>query len=209
MAVIESTNLHIEQGTDFEASFDLRKLDRSIEDLTGVEPEDVVGRIRKYPSSRHFKEFQTNLNINDGILTISMSAENTSLLSPGRNTFDVLIKQNEKTRKVIKGTIIVYETASLLTGSESPGDGDNVIYIPQKLEDLVNVGITTSSKKDKYVLMYDATTNKYKLVNPDEVLSASVSTPNEDLSDPVIPEIFANQLDEILDNSIDVDAGGF
>lgn len=78
--------------------------------------------------------------------------------------------------------------------------------ISLKLENLTDVDITPTNKKDQYVLMYNATTNKYKLVNPDDVLSASSTT---ELTQPGLPGDFLNQLDTDLDNKIDVDGGTF
>lgn len=60
-----------------------------------------------------------------------------------------------------------------------------------------------SGVQDKYLVMYDATTQKYITVNPDEVLSASLTT------DGGLPQDFINQLDVDLDNKIDLDAGTF
>jgi hypothetical protein len=57
--------------------------------------------------------------------------------------------------------------------------------------------------QDKYLVMYDAATQKYITVDPDVVLSASVTT-NQGL-----PQDFINQLDVDLDNKIDLDAGTF
>jgi hypothetical protein len=75
--------------------------------------------------------------------------------------------------------------------------------MPQELNDLTNVEITGNS--DQYVLMYDATTNKWRNVNPDEVLSAATTDPIS----PGLPQDFENQLDVDLDNKIDLDAGVF
>jgi hypothetical protein len=79
------------------------------------------------------------------------------------------------------------------------------LQVPAKLQDLIDVGITETDKKDKYVVMYDSSTGLYKLVNPDEVLSAATSEPIQ----PGLPANFTNQLDIDLDNKIDVDAGEF
>jgi hypothetical protein len=57
--------------------------------------------------------------------------------------------------------------------------------------------------QDKYLIMYDATTQKYITVDPDVVLSSSLTT-NQGL-----PQDFINQLDVDLDNKIDLDAGTF
>lgn len=63
-----------------------------------------------------------------------------------------------------------------------------------------------SNVNDKYVLMYDAVTQKYKMVNPDEVLSAASTT---ETIQPGLPADFENVLDVDLDNRIDLDAGAF
>jgi hypothetical protein len=63
-----------------------------------------------------------------------------------------------------------------------------------------------TNKNDKYVIMYDATSQYYKLVNPDAVLSAASST---ETIQPGLPADFENVLDVDLDNRIDLDAGNF
>ena len=80
------------------------------------------------------------------------------------------------------------------------------IQVPAKLQDLVDVDIKDNDKKDKYVLMYNAEENEYRLVNPDEVLSASSNT---ETSQPGLPNDFVNTLDVDLDNKIDIDGGEF
>lgn len=75
-----------------------------------------------------------------------------------------------------------------------------------KLEELEDVSINVSNKKDKYILMYDVGLNKYILVNPDDVLSASSTT---ETTQPGLPQDFIDQLDTVLDNKIDLDAGTF
>lgn len=75
--------------------------------------------------------------------------------------------------------------------------------MPQKLVDLEDVNI--SGTNDKYILSYDATTQKWTNINPDDVLSAAVT----DNVSPGLPSDFINQLDIDLDNKIDLDAGNF
>jgi hypothetical protein len=77
--------------------------------------------------------------------------------------------------------------------------------VPASLQDLLDVNITENDKNDKYVLMFDAEQNKYKLVNPDEVLSASIT----DSIQPGLPTNFTDQLDVDLDNRIDLDGGSW
>lgn len=76
--------------------------------------------------------------------------------------------------------------------------------MPSNLNDLLDVEIT--GNPDKYVLMYDATSGKWKNKNPDEVLSASSTTES---TSPGLPSDFIDELDVDLDNRIDLDAGTF
>jgi hypothetical protein len=80
----------------------------------------------------------------------------------------------------------------------------NFIEMPQNLDELTDVEI--SGNNDKYVLMYDASTNKWRDVNPDAVLSAASNT---ETTQPGLPNDFVDTLDVDLDNKIDLDAGGF
>ena len=75
--------------------------------------------------------------------------------------------------------------------------------MPIKLDELTDVEI--SGNNDKYVLMYDEATGKWRDVNPDDVLSAATTEPIQ----PGLPQDFENQLDVDLDNKIDLDAGEF
>lgn len=79
------------------------------------------------------------------------------------------------------------------------------LQVPARLEDLIDVSVDSTNKKDKYVLMYDDTLNKYKLVNPDDVLTAATNEPIQ----PGLPAEFDTQLSTDLDNRIDLDAGTF
>lgn len=78
--------------------------------------------------------------------------------------------------------------------------------VAQNLADLNDVNINNLNKKDKYVLMYNASTQKYTLENPDVVLSASSTT---ETTQPGLPADFLDRLDIDLDDRIDMDAGSF
>lgn len=78
------------------------------------------------------------------------------------------------------------------------------VIMARRLDDLLDVDVT--DVKDNYILMYDAVTQKYKTVNPDEVLSASSTT---EQTSPGLPTDFVNTLDVDLDDRIDLDAGTF
>jgi hypothetical protein len=65
--------------------------------------------------------------------------------------------------------------------------------------------VDTSGVSDKYVVMYNATTQKYTMVNPDDVLLATITEPVS----PGIPNDFVDELDVDLNNRINLDAGNF
>ena len=77
--------------------------------------------------------------------------------------------------------------------------------VPTKLGDLLDVEL--DGNLDKYVLMYDATSQKWKNVNPDEVLISA--TLDQTPGYVGLPSVFEDQLDSDLDNRIDIDAGTF
>lgn len=114
MAVAEFTNLTIQKGTDFEATFNIFNEDESEFDITG----SFVGisKLRKYPESSVSYPFQVTLNEVENNVTISMASTITSTLPSGRCYFDVLLTYGyaeTTTKKFVSGTIIVQDTASL------------------------------------------------------------------------------------------------
>lgn len=87
------TNIVIEQGFDFSVNFEL-------EDTATNEPKILVGygvtaQLRKTYTSSNYVSFASSVFLpNSGIITISLSSEQTSQLKPGRYVYDVLIQQD-------------------------------------------------------------------------------------------------------------------
>lgn len=79
--------------------------------------------------------------------------------------------------------------------------------MPQNLDELTDVEI--SGTNDKYVLMYDASTGKWRDVNPDEVLNAAASTETIQPGLVGFATAFLDRVDIDLDDRIDLDAGTF
>lgn len=83
------------------------------------------------------------------------------------------------------------------------------------LGDILDVDTSNlNSSTNKFVMIYDSVTRKYKFVNPDDVLDASagVSTDRSTNPDPLplgMSTETLDYLDDALDNKIDVDAGTF
>lgn len=75
------------------------------------------------------------------------------------------------------------------------------------LNDLLDVEI--SGNNDKYVLMYDSASGKWKDKNPDEVLNAAAATETTQPGLVGYATAFLDRVDIDLDDRIDLDAGGF
>lgn len=111
MAVAEITNIVIEKGTDFEATFNLFDPDQSATVLSGLTT--TYATIRKYPESTDGEEFSKTITAGTGTIKLSLTSTQTARLRAGRNYFDVVLTINSKKTKVIKGTAIVEESASV------------------------------------------------------------------------------------------------
>ena len=74
--------------------------------------------------------------------------------------------------------------------------------VAEFLSDLADVSVPNRASQDKYVLSYNAATQKYELVSADSVLTTAAA-------DSALPPTFVTQLDVELDNKIDMDAGSF
>jgi len=111
MAVAEITNIVIEKGTDFEATFNLFDPDQSASVLTGLTT--TYAAIRKYPEDPNGEEFGKEITAGTGTIKLTLTAAQTANLRAGRNFFDVVLTISGKKTKVIKGTAIVEESASV------------------------------------------------------------------------------------------------
>ena len=111
MAVAEITNIVIEKGTDFEATFNLFDPDQSTAVLSGLST--TYATIRKYPDSPTGEEFGKTITAGTGTIKLTLTAAQTANLKAGRNFFDVVLTLGGKKTKVIKGTAIVEESAAV------------------------------------------------------------------------------------------------
>ncbi len=111
MAVAEITNIVIEKGTDFEATFNLFDPDQSSSVLSGLST--TYASIRKYPTATTYEEFSKTITEGTGTIKLTLTAAQTANLKSGRNYFDVILTIYGKKIKVFKGTAIVEESASV------------------------------------------------------------------------------------------------
>lgn len=75
------------------------------------------------------------------------------------------------------------------------------------LQDVVTNNLSNTT--NQYVMVYDASTNAFKFVNPDRVLDAAVGVLNTDPSPVGLSTDTINYFDTALDNKIDLDGGTF
>jgi len=111
MAVAEVTNIVIEKGTDFEATFNLFDPDQSATVLAGLST--TYATIRKHPNATSGEEFSKTITAGTGTIVLTLTSTQTANLKEGRNYFDVVLTIGGKKLKVIKGTAIVEESTSV------------------------------------------------------------------------------------------------
>lgn len=81
--------------------------------------------------------------------------------------------------------------------------------VADRLSDLSDVATGDLAGQDQYVLVYDASLQKYKLVNPDVVLNSAAVTETNQPGLVGFASAFLDRMDVDLDNRIDMDAGTF
>jgi hypothetical protein len=187
--------LAIERGTDFESKFIIRNSDGSLFALAGY---TAIAKIRKHPTSQTYKSFVTTITTATSEIKIQMDAQSTAQLNSGRNYYDVVVTAGGKYIKVYGGSVIVTDTISLGTGTDS---GDLAIGV--KFSDLADVD--TTGIQDSYIVMYDSVTQTYKAVNPDEVLSKAATEPIS----PGLPDDFEELISDNINVNLNLDAGNF
>jgi hypothetical protein len=87
------------------------------------------------------------------------------------------------------------------------------VQVPARFQDLIDFddGNSGNGAPDTFVLMYNAATQKWTAVNPDDILSASATDQYQTTTSakPGLPDAFLDDLDIEMDNRIDIDAGSF
>ena len=82
--------------------------------------------------------------------------------------------------------------------------------VAQTVEDLGNVDTSALDKAgtttDKYVMVWDASIQKYAFVNPDTVLSAAADAAT---TQPGLPQDFVDEILDEVEDEIHLDAGTF
>lgn len=110
MSAVYVNNLVINSGSDFSQFF---TFDNTITDSAlNLVNFSVDSQIRKHAGSSSYVSFASSITSpSSGVIELSLSSEQTTLLKPGRYVYDVLITDNvsgKKTR-VLEGMVLVRE----------------------------------------------------------------------------------------------------
>ena len=97
-------NIDIDQGSDFEAVFDIKDDNNQYVDLTGY---TGAAQMRKYYTSNTAYNFQVSIDT-VGIVTLSMNSANTVTISAGRYVYDCEVTSSSNvTSRILEGIVTV------------------------------------------------------------------------------------------------------
>lgn len=104
-------NIRIDKGTNFEATFTIQNSDGSIFDLNGY---IATAKIKKHPGASTSTSFSTTVTVSTGEIKATLTSAQTAELSPGINTYDVIITDinTSAVTKVFEGMARVYDSVS-------------------------------------------------------------------------------------------------
>jgi len=108
---IYTTNLIIYTGTDFEQTFILA--DDPGENLLNLNGYSIIAKMKKHGTSSSSTSFTTTAtDILGGRIRLSLTAEQTSNISPGRYYYDLILHKNNDTTRIIEGEVIVKKSVT-------------------------------------------------------------------------------------------------
>lgn len=106
-------NIVVEEGTDFQRTYTLKKSDGQPLDLSIY---NFDAKMRKWTNSAGYISFATTYNADPtkGNLTISLTNAQTGIITAGRYNYDIIIENtnNSKKTKVITGQVKVNSSVS-------------------------------------------------------------------------------------------------
>jgi hypothetical protein len=98
-------NIVIDQGTTFQTSINVTDDEENPVDLTEY---SAAAQMRKHYTSSNAFSFTTSISPNLGIVTLSMTANTTNTITPGRYMYDCeLTDPNGAVSRLIEGIVTV------------------------------------------------------------------------------------------------------
>jgi len=110
---VPAVNIQVEQGTDFQAQFNVTNADGSALNLTN---KSLSAKMRKWSGSAGYIGFGATFGAypTQGIITISLTDVQSGIVTAGRYNYDVIVTNDVsgKKDKVITGQCLVNPTVS-------------------------------------------------------------------------------------------------
>lgn len=101
-----TTNLFIDQGSDFTAEIDLMQDNGDPLNLAGA---TVASQMRRsYYSTTSYSFNSSVLDSANGTIKLQMTANISSNIRPGRYVYDVEVQQDQGRTRVLEGIVTVY-----------------------------------------------------------------------------------------------------
>ena len=98
-------DLSIDHGTDYEVTLTLTDEDGNILDLSNS---NTAAQIRKSYTSLTYTEFDTSTNAATGEISLTLSADQTADLEPGRYVYDVeLTDASNSISRIVEGVVTI------------------------------------------------------------------------------------------------------
>lgn len=99
------SNIVIDQGTTFSTDLTLTDENGDILSLSGY---TANSQMRKwYTSTNASVVFSSSINVDSGVITLSLTANQTSNLVAGRYVYDVEINDNSEVSRIVEGIVTV------------------------------------------------------------------------------------------------------
>lgn len=102
-------NLVIDQGATFSADLSLKDENGDIMQLGGY---TANSQMRKWYTSTNATSFSTSINSTSGVITLSLTANQTANLTAGRYVYDVEVTASGVISRVVEGIITVTPNAT-------------------------------------------------------------------------------------------------
>lgn len=98
-------NIVIDQGSDYELKVNVENINNVSANLVGY---TATAQMRKYHTSSRYYTFNTEVDAANGIVTLAMTANTTTKITPGRYLYDCELKSEDGVvTRLIEGIVTI------------------------------------------------------------------------------------------------------
>lgn len=168
MASAYVSNINIDQGADFSASFKLDDAGTSVPiNLTQFRG---IGQLRKHPGAKFGVQFDLRIpNPTKGDIIISLTSAQTSVLKEGRYVYDVVLISNKdnKVYRVVEGMALVNPGVTDMQSGVLPPSSPPVSVGPTPPENPIPGNLWWNSVSGRMYIYYtDQDSSQWVQTNP-------------------------------------------